>query len=60
MFEVTYYDITGIKINMVANAVQLLHLLELYNAGEHVKALSADLYGKPIDCWKLINGLKFT
>lgn len=57
MFEVTYCDsLTTTKVD----AVQFLHLLELFATEISFKALSVSYQGKPIDCDRLLRSLKFT
>lgn len=59
MFEVTYCDFSD-KITTKVDAVQFLHLLELFATEISFKALSVSYQGKPIDCDRLLRSLKFT
>ena len=55
MFNVTYNNMIDVRVD----AIQFLHLLELYAAGIDIKALKADYQGKSIDCNKLLHSLRF-
>lgn len=59
MFNVTYLEVSDKVINVKVDVIQFLYLLELYATGKYIKAITADFYGKSIDCAKLIRSLKF-
>jgi hypothetical protein len=59
MFNVTYFEMSDEVVDVKVDAIQFLHLLELYAAGKYIRAITADFHGKSIDCAKLIRSLKF-
>lgn len=59
MFNVTYYEQSDNVVEVKVDAIQFLHLLELYAAGRYIRAITADFQGKSIDCNKLLRSLKF-
>lgn len=59
MFNVTYYEQSNDTVEVKVDAIQFLHLLELYAAGRYIRGMTADFQGKSIDCDKLLRSLKF-
>lgn len=59
MFNVTYFEMSDEVVDVKVDAIQFLHLLELYAAGKCIRAITADFHGKSIDCNKLLCSLKF-
>lgn len=59
MFNVTYYEQSDNVVEVKVDAIQFLHLLELYAAGRYIRAITVDFQGKSIDCNKLLRSLKF-
>lgn len=59
MFNVAYYEQSNNVVEVKVDAIQFLHLLELYAAGRYIRAITADFQGKSIDCNKLLRSLKF-
>lgn len=59
MFEVSYYDTTGLRLDAKVDAIRLLTLLEAYSTGKTIKYMTVTYQGKSIDCIKLLRSLKF-
>lgn len=59
MFEVSYYDITGVRLDAKVGVIRFLTLLEAYSTGKSIKHMTVIYQGKCIDCNKLLYSLKF-
>lgn len=59
MFEILYYDITGLRLDAKVDAIRLLTLLEAYFTGKTIRYMTVTYQGKSIDCNKLLRSLKF-